>query len=232
MADLNQLKSYFQPKIGDIATFRRYFSTGLFALLPIGATIAIIFWLLDLLNKTFLQRILNSPIINSLNIQIPEILKPWVLGTLGLLIIILLVVGLGMLATNVVGRFFISWIDIIMKKVPLVNTIYSFVQGLADNLQVMKAGTFKKVVLIEYPRNGIYSLGFVSGDLVGKIKDSAGEEKIAVFVPTSPNPTSGFIVVIDSNQAVSLDITPEEGLKFIVSGGVLMPGTGKDAGSA
>jgi uncharacterized membrane protein len=91
----------------------------------------------------------------------------------------------------------------------------------------MKSDTFKKVVLVEYPRKGAYSIGFVAGDLTGNLKETAGESKISVYIPSSPNPTGGFIVVVNQEDTIPLDITPEEGLKFIVSGGVLMPETVK-----
>ncbi len=116
-----------------------------------------------------------------------------------------------------------------MKKVPLASTVYTFVQGLIENLDVIQAGYFQKVVLIEYPRKGVWSVGFVSRELRGMIQDSIPGEKMAVFVPTSPNPTSGFVIVTDAAETLPLDMSPEQALKFIMSGGVLMPGASKEA---
>lgn len=223
MIDPNQLKIYFEPRIGGARDIRVYFTTGLLVMLPIAATVAVIMWLLRGLNNYLLSPMLNMAWVQAINIQIPEGLKPWVFGSIGLIVIFLAIAGLGMLATNVVGRVFINWVDVLLRKVPFVNTIYTFIQGLADNLSMMKSGTFQKVVLVEFPKEGVYSVGFVAGDLAGSLKDAAPGDKIAVFVPTSPNPTSGFIVVVNNDEAIPLDMTPEDGLKFIVSGGVLMP---------
>ncbi len=208
---------------------KRYFTTGLLALLPIAAAIWVIIRLYKWIEAIAIKPLFQAEWINNLFINFPEVLIPWVQGFLGLIIIFFGISGLGFLTTNVVGRWFLGGIDAFMKKVPLANTVYSFVQGLIDNLRRMRSGYFQRVVLVEYPRRGIWSIGFISNELEGNIQTTVPGKRVAVFVPTSPNPTSGFIVVVDESEVLSLDITPEEALKFIVSGGVVMPGAGGES---
>ncbi|MCX6645627.1 MAG: DUF502 domain-containing protein [bacterium] len=225
MIDPHKLKIYFKPKVGSFREIRRYFSTGIIVLLPMAATVAVIMWLLKGLNLHLLKPLQNFSWFQSFNLEIPEPLKTWVFGIIGLIVIFLGIAGLGMLATNVVGKVIIRWVDFVVKKVPLVNTVYSFVQGLAENLRIMKSGTFNKVILVEYPKEGAYIIAFIAGKLTGDLAKPIGDGKLSIYVPSSPNPTAGFIVIVDEEDTIPLDITPEEALKFIVSGGVLMPET-------
>jgi uncharacterized membrane protein len=193
-------------------TFQRYFSTGLVVLLPIAASVWLIIWLYGWLESIVL------PIFPT------EKLLPWAKTLIGLVILITGITLLGLLAQNVVGKWLVRLVDLFMAKVPLASNVYNFVKGLVENLAIMQSGYFKKVVMIEYPRPGIWSLGFIARPLQGAIQTAIEGDRTAVFIPTSPNPTSGFIVVVYANEVVPLDITPEEALKFIMSGGVLMPG--------
>ena len=209
---------------------KRYFTTGLLALLPIAASVWVTVWLFRWVMDTLLAPFFRAAWLSMLLNRLPEMLVPWVQGAIGLVVLFFAVAGLGMLATNVVGRWFLGLVEKFMRRVPLANTVYSFVQGLIDNLNMMKAGYFQRVVLIEYPRKGVWSIGFVSRELVGSIQNSVPGDRMAVFVPTSPNPTSGFIIVADREEVIALDISPEQALKFIVSGGVLMPGASAEVG--
>jgi len=213
-----------------MADLKKYFTTGLLALLPIAASLWVIVWLFRWVMDALLAPFFKAQWLAMLLDRLPDMLVPWVQGLIGLIVIFFAIAGLGLLARNVVGRWFLGLVEKFMKRVPLANTVYSFVQGLIDNLNIMSAGYFKRVVLIEYPRKGVWSIGFVSRDLVGSIQSSVPGEHMAVFVPTSPNPTSGFIVVVERTGVLPLDITPEQALKFIVSGGVLMPGASAEVG--
>jgi uncharacterized membrane protein len=218
-----------KPPMTDL---KRYFTTGLLALLPIAASVWVIVWLFRWVMDALLAPFFRAQWLAQLLAMLPDILLPWVQGLIGLIVIFVAISALGMLATNVAGRWFLGLVDKFMKRVPLANTVYSFVQGLIDNLNILSAGYFKRVVLIEYPRKGVWSVGFVSRDLTGNIQNAVPGHHMAVFVPTSPNPTSGFIIVAESSEVLPLDITPEQALKFIVSGGVLMPGAKVEAGPA
>jgi len=197
---------------------KRWFTTGLLALLPAAAAVWVLYSIYRWLERW--TRYLFPM----------EWLPTWLQSLIGIVILLFVITLLGVLTSNVVGRWFLNLIDLFMKQVPLANAVYSFVKGLVENLNTMQAGNFQQVVLIEYPRKGVWSLGFISRELEGLIQDAVPGERIAVFVPTSPNPTSGFIVILDKVDAISLDISPEEALKFIMSGGVLMPGITKDTG--
>ena len=109
-------------------------------------------------------------------------------------------------------------------RIPLVRTIYHSVKQVAETLLSANGKSFRKVLLIEYPRRGIWTLAFQTGDAVGEIQDRTGAEVINVFVPTTPNPTSGFFVLVPRDDIIELDMSVDDGLKMIVSMGVIIPG--------
>jgi len=188
-------------------------------LLPIAATAWVLIWLYG-----WVEGIALRIFPEAWTEQIPL----WSQTLMGLIVLIAGIFLLGVLTRNVAGRWLVNMVDHFMARVPLASTVYNFVKGLAENLDVMRTGYFRKVVLIEYPRPGIWSVGFISRPLEGDIQTAIEGHRTAVFIPTSPNPTSGFIVVVDDKEVIPLDISPEQALKFIMSGGVLMPGVNND----
>ncbi len=206
-----------KPTISSI--LRRYFSTGLIVLLPIAATAWVLIWIYGWLELIALQIFPE---------ELTEEVPIWSQILIGLVFIVACITLLGFLARNVAGRWVVRMMDLFMARVPLASTVYNFVKGLTENLGMMQSGYFKRVVLVEYPRPGIWSVGFISRPLEGDIQSAIEGQRTAVFIPTSPNPTSGFIIVVDDQEVISLDITPEQALKFIMSGGVLMPGVNTD----
>lgn len=203
---------------------KKYFTTGLLVLLPLVASIWVIYFLVMWLYEKVLRRIFEIGWVASVLDQYPLNIQPWIGGIISLGLVILAVAGLGVLATNVAGKWFIGLIERLMKKVPLASTIYSFVKGLIDSFSFTQKGYFEKVVLVEYPYKGIYSVGFLSRRLSKTtLEDSCQGEKAAVYIPQAPNPTTGMLVIVDTSEVKELDMTFEEGLKFIVSGGVLLP---------
>jgi uncharacterized membrane protein len=207
---------------------KRYFTAGLLTLLPTAAAIWVIFTLLKWLEERLLAPFFKAKWLADMFGTIPDQYLPWLQGATGLIIIFFGVAGLGVLATNVFGRILLGWVDTLMKKVPLVNTVYNFVKGLIENLSLVKAGFFQKVALVEFPRKGSWTIGFVTCPLSGEIRDRLEFDNVAVFVPQAPNPTTGNIVVVSPSDVRMLDMSPEEALKFIMSGGVLMPGAAKE----
>lgn len=144
----------------------------------------------------------------------------------------------GLFGTNFLGRRLLDWFDQLMEKIPIIRSIYGTVRQILDSF-VLGESTFREVVIIEYPRPGIYSLGFVTGEENGDIIRREGDvtpgaagaamgaapqtSLVRVFVPTTPNPTSGFLVIVPANQVTRTKITVQEGMKAVVSGGVLWP---------
>ena len=184
---------------------KRHLIAGLLAIVPIALT----FWILR-----FLFRFLDSftaPILKNIGIEIPG---------LGIILTLLFIFILGLFITNVLGRTIFNWGERILTKLPLVNTIYNAVKQITNAFSGKSMKNFKQVIFIQYPRKGLWTMCFVTN----QSKNESGDEFYHVFVPTTPNPTSGVFIVIPQKDAVHPDISVEEGLKSIISGGIIDPG--------
>lgn len=137
-----------------------------------------------------------------------------------LLVIIIFMIGL--IAKNIFGKKIINAFERLLSKIPLIRGVYSATRQIIDTFQ-NSGSNFKKVVLVEYPKQGVYSVGFVTKETTNFLNSKIGEKCSNVFIPTTPNPTSGFILVIPNKELKELDMTVEEGVKFIVSVGLLSP---------
>jgi uncharacterized membrane protein len=149
----------------------------------------------------------------------------------GVAIFFLVILLVGVFATNVIGKRMISIGERILARIPLVNKIYAAVQQISSAFLGSKSSIFSTVVLIEYPRKGVYSLGFVTSVAKGEVQHKTAQQVVGVFVPTTPNPTSGLLVFIPEGDLIRLDMSPEDGLKLVISGGVFTPAFGDDAKS-
>ncbi len=178
---------------------------GLATLVPLMLT----FYFVRFLYVTFDQ--LSAPFAKKyLNLDIPGI---------GILITLILIYLLGAFTTNFLGKKIISIGETILKRVPLVSTIYSTLKQLTDTISKNSLDAFKGAVYLEYPRPGVWTMAFISGES----KDSNDTSYYHLFVPTTPNPTSGFFLVIPKNDTVPSGMSVEDGLKTIISGGILAP---------
>jgi len=199
-------------------TLRRYLIAGLLLWLPLGVTVLVVKLLVDFMDKTLLL--------------IPERFQPdVVLGFhipgLGLVLSVAIVLFTGVIVANFFGKRLLSFWEAILAKIPLVRTIYHSVKQVVETLLSSNGKSFRKVMLIEYPRKGIWTLAFQTGHTTKEIQNKTGHKLINVFVPTTPNPTSGFFVMLPVEDVIELDLTVEAGLKMIVSMGVIMPGEKK-----
>jgi uncharacterized membrane protein len=199
-----------------LGKLRMYFINGLLVLLPLIVTIYILNLLYMAINS-FLELI---PI---------ETLNPLNIPGLRLLIALLIVLITGLLATNIIGRKIISLYEKWMEQIPVVKDIYKSLKQIAITILSREHKAFKKVVLIEYPKAGIYTLGFATGDSPREITDKTGKELVYIFIPTSPNPTSGMLVQVPKDEVIELDISANTGLKMIVSGGLIVEDEEKSA---
>lgn len=197
-----------------MGTLRKYIIAGLLVWLPLAATVVIIKLVIDLLDKTILLLPPEWQPATVLGISIPGF---------GVILAISILLVTGMLAANLFGRRLVSFSEAILSRIPLVNTIYNSVKQVSTTLFDSNGKSFRKVVMLQYPKEGIWSIGFLSNENVGA--DIAGLEEglVAVFVPTTPNPTSGFIIMTPRDDITELDMTIEEGFKFIISLGVIVP---------
>ena len=198
-----------------MTTLRKYLIAGLLVWLPLAATIVIVKLVIDLLDKTIL---LLPPEYR------PEILLGFSVPGLGVILSIGILLLTGVLAANLLGRRLVSFWEGILGRIPLVRNIYNAFKQISTTVLSDESKSFRKVVLVEYPKENIWSIGFLSNQHVDIESDAIKNEMAAVFVPTTPNPTSGFIVMIPEKNVIEVDMTVEEGFKFIISMGVIVPG--------
>ena len=196
-------------------TLRRYLIAGLLVWLPLGVTVLVIRLLVGFMDKTLLVIPAHYH---------PDALLGFHVPGLGLVLAVTIVLVTGVIVANFFGRRMITLWESLLARIPLVRTIYHSVKQVAETLLSANGKSFRKVLLIEYPRRGIWTLAFQTGDAVGEIQDRTGAEVINVFVPTTPNPTSGFFVLVPRDDIIELDMSVDDGLKMIVSMGVIIPG--------
>jgi uncharacterized membrane protein len=196
---------------------RTYLVTGLLTILPIVATIFIINFCIDSFDKLF-----GSPFRDFVErYGFPGIKIVVFAVEFGIAIVLITLVGL--FVTNFIGRTILGWTEGLLARVPIISRIYSAIKQLIQTLFLRKQDTFTSVVLVEYPRKGIHSIGLVMSETKGEIKKISKEELLNVFIPTTPNPTSGFLLVVPKKETIPLDMSVEDGIKLIVSGGIIIP---------
>jgi uncharacterized membrane protein len=195
---------------------RRYFITGLLIVLPVLVTVYL-FISLFLFFDNILGRYISRFTLESFGYRIPG---------LGLLVFIVVIFAAGFFGTNYLGRRLLKYFESLWVRFPFVRSIYMGAKQVTHLIFSSKAegeGGFKKVVLIQYPSKGIYSLGFVTNETCQEICEKASRKLLNVLVPSVPNPLTGFVIFVPREEVVYLDMPIEEGLKIIISGGVLSP---------
>ena len=184
---------------------KRRILPGLLAMLPLVAT----YWVVSILFK-FLGD-LASPFLEQLGIKIPG---------LGIILTLLVIFLIGLFVTNVLGRTILTWGEKILSRLPIINTIYGTVKQITNAFSGPNVKSFKKVILIEYPRRDLWTMCFVTNES----KNNKGILFYHVFVPTTPNPTSGYFIIIPKKDTIESEISVEDGFKTIISGGILDSG--------
>ncbi len=198
--------SKFNIKKSIFAKIRNNFIAGIVVLIPIGITLYL---------TIFLIRIFGKIIPKELN---PNSYLPFDIPGVEILIALLIITFIGWLSLSFLGKKFFEFFNNILKKIPILRTIYSAIGQMTESI-AKKDNKQKSVVLLEYPRKGIWVVGFATKENEGIIKDKVKEDIINVFVPTTPNPTSGFLLMIPKKDIIYLDVTFEQASKFIVSAG-------------
>jgi uncharacterized membrane protein len=158
----------------------------------------------------------------------PDALLGFHIPGLGVILAVVVLLLTGLLAANFVGRAFVGGWEALMDRIPFVRAIYSAAKNFAEMVFSDSSQSFKKVLLIEYPRKGVYSLAFQTATRLGEIARRTGEDVICCFVPTTPNPTSGFILIVPKKDVTVLDMSVDEALKMVISLGVVVPSWHKD----
>jgi uncharacterized membrane protein len=204
----------------------RFFVGGMAALLPTIITLYIVYRV-----AAFVHESLGQPINHAFG-QLPfvdEERVPWIFGdAVGLLLVLLVCMFVGFVLTSFIGRRIFHSLEGRIARLPVMRVIYPPIKQVTDFLVSDKARPFGRVVAVEYPRKGVYSVGFVTNDGLKDLHNADGEKLIGVFVPSSPTPVTGYAVLVPESELISLDMTVDEALRFIISGGVLVsPGAGQ-----
>lgn len=201
-----------------MAQLRRWLVAGLLVWVPLGVTALIVQLMVDTMDRTLL--LLPQSIR-------PEVLLGYRIPGLGLVLTLVVVIATGVVATNLFGRQLLHLWEAILHRIPVVRGIYGAVKQLTETLFSGSGKSFRKVVLVEYPHANSWTLAFLTGEGGGEIRDKTGKDLLNVFVPTTPNPTSGFFLMVPRERAIVLDMSVEAGLKMLLSVGVVTPGNGK-----
>jgi len=207
------------------ARWRASFFTGLAVALPALLTLAAVKWLFGTISSFtdtllfFLPYVLDPKVVYE-NGQSGPMFWHWSL--LALLLAVVLISIVGVLARYYIGKRLIEWLDLAMMNIPLLNKFYGAIKQVNEAFSGNK-NSFKTVALVEFPREGMYSIGFITNEQRGEVQQKTREKVIAVFIPTTPNPTSGFLVLVPEEKVTKLDMTVADGIKYIVSLGSIAP---------
>ena len=193
-----------------LTNIRNYFLTGVFVLIPIGITLYLTLFLISILSN-ILPREIN-----------PNYYLPYNIPGLEIIISIILITIIGWLSLSFIGKRILNFFNNILKKIPILRTIYSAISQMTETFTKKNSGS-KSVVLIEYPRKGAWAVGFATKENKGEISNKTKTNLINVFVPTTPNPTSGFLIMFPKDEIIYLDMSFEDASKFIVSAGTSQP---------
>ena len=201
------MSSFRKKRISFFAKLRNYFITGIVVLIPIGLTLYLTKFIIDI-SSVILPKEVN-----------PNNYLPFTIPGLEIIVTIIFITIIGGLSLSFIGKKILQLFNDLLKKIPILRTIYSAIGQLTETFAPQSNTKKKSVVLIEYPRKGIWAVGFATKKNQGEISNKTKKSLINVFVPTTPNPTSGFLLMVPEDEMIYLDLTFEEASKFIVSAG-------------
>lgn len=193
---------------------RKYFITGLLILVPLAITL----WVLHAIISTMDQSLLLLPAQWR-----PEQLVGFQILGIGTILTLLIIFVTGLLAQNFIGNYVVEAWEALLKRIPIVNSIYSSVKQVSDTLFSSSGNAFRKAVLVEYPRRGSWTIAFLTGVPGGDVANHLKGDYVSIYVPTTPNPTSGFFLMVPKADTIELDMSVDAALKYIVSMGVVAP---------
>ena len=206
---------------------KKYLVAGLLVWLPLAITIWVLSWLLGVLDGMFewLLGLSTAVLPASTHAAIAALAKVPGLGVIVMLVGLILT---GMFVANVIGQWWVHQWHRLMHQIPIVKSIYSSVKQVSDTLFSSSGNAFREVVLVQYPRQGAWTIAFVTGKPGGEVAEHLPGEYVSVYVPTTPNPTSGFFLMMPRADVVVLKMSVDEALKYVISMGVVSPGTAAD----
>jgi uncharacterized membrane protein len=195
-------------------TMRKYFITGLLILVPLAITL----WVLNLIISTMDQSLLLLP-----ERWQPKSVFGFHIPGLGTILTLLVIFFTGLLTRNFIGKQVVHGWELLLKRIPVVSSIYSSVKQVSDTLFSSSGNAFRKALLVQYPREGAWTIAFLTGVPGGDVKNHLVGDYVSIYVPTTPNPTSGFFLMVPRADTIELDMSVDEALKYIVSMGVVSP---------
>lgn len=203
------------PQLSLAAKLRNYFLAGIIVTAPIVITIYVSWQFFDYVDQNF--KALIPPQYN------PETYLPFSLPGLGLVVMFVLITAIGAITAGFIGRTLVRTGERILARMPIVRNIYSALKQIFQTVFADKSKAFREVVLIEYPRKGCYAIGFATGTTKGEVQNVIDDEVVNVFLPTTPNPTSGYLLFLPRRDVTFLAMNIEDGIKMVISGGVVTP---------
>jgi uncharacterized membrane protein len=206
-----------------LARLRAYFLTGVIVTAPFSITIYLVWQFFSFLDSRVEELL---PVRYN-----PETYLPFSLPGVGVLIMVAFLTLVGMLTAGLAGRTLVRLGERLLARMPVVRSVYSTLKQIFETVLAQSSRSFREVVLIEYPRRGLGAIGFVTGPTRGEIQARSDEELVNVFLPTTPNPTSGFLLFVPKKDLIHLDMSIEEGIKMVISGGIVAPVRGRMAGT-
>jgi uncharacterized membrane protein len=196
-----------------VKLLRRWFFAGLLVWAPLGVTILVIRFLVNLLDSSL--------------VLVPDRWQPEWFGIpgIGAILTLLIVLTTGVLTANLLGKKALGWAEAALEHVPLIGAVYGSMKKVTETMFSGNGNAFKKVVLVEYPRKGCWSVGFQTADTIAEVDAATGDNTlVTVFVPTTPNPTSGFLIMVPRSDIRELAMSVPDGMQYIISLGVVAPG--------
>ena len=193
---------------------KRYFITGLLIWAPLGITIWVLSFILGMMDQSIMLLPTQWQPRNLLGFHLPG---------LGALLTLLIVFLTGLLTANFIGQRLVRWWEALLQRIPVVRSIYQSVKQISDTVFSPSGQAFRQAVLVQYPRPDSWTIGFLTGTPGGEIVDHLGDTMVSLYVPTTPNPTSGFFLMVPRTDVIELDMSVEDALKYLISMGVVAP---------
>ena len=199
---------------GTMLALRKWLFSGLLVIVPLAITLWVLDWIIGTLDQTLWL--------------LPSDWQVWLVQHrvrgLGVLFTLAILLAVGAIASNFIGKRLLGWGDAVVRRIPVVRSIYSSVKQVSDTLFSESGNAFRTAVLIEWPRPGVWTIAFVTGTPGGDVLNYLQDDYLGVYVPTTPNPTGGYFVMLKRTDCIELKMSVDEALKYIVSMGVVVPG--------
>ena len=194
---------------------RTYMFAGILVTAPIGITLYLTWVIVHFIDSKVMPLLPQK--------YNPETFLPFSIPGIGLIVMLIALTLIGWLTAGILGRWIIRFSEHLLARMPVVRNIYSAIKQIVETVMAQQSSAFREVVLIEYPRRGIWAVGFITGGTVGEVQNITDDKMVNIFLPTTPNPTSGFLLFVPEKDVYRLSMTVEEGIKMVISAGIVTP---------